>query len=412
MNELVLDGQRVYAETPQGEGRVRFIADNISKERTGIHARISIAWNTTLLAYSYLNIERDHDRTTLANKAWPLLPPPIKASYTKDSCKHELDIFTFRLWETFLGHVAPEQVNGSIDIGQPPFVLYPYVQKGAGTILFGPPGRGKSYVLLMMAVTIDSGDQDWWNARPHKVMFVNLERSRQSVLYRLARINLCLGYKDTRDIWMLNARGHTLADVRDSIRKAVEENGIEVICLDSISRAGMGDLTGNREANSIIDTLNRVAPTWLAVGHTPRGDDTHLFGGVHFDAGADIMVKLSSEARPLSLGIALEVTKANDQGKPAHPEFLALDFESETGLNCIRRPQASEFTELALKQKRTLLQEIQEYLALEGKASATTIAEALGRKGDRGNVSHLLNNRPEFIRLGRSDSGILFGLQS
>tara|TARA_Y100000034_G_scaffold114710_2_gene151099 strand:+ start:28 stop:681 length:654 start_codon:yes stop_codon:yes gene_type:complete len=209
---------------------------------------------------------------------------------------------------------------------------------------------------------------------------------------------------------MLNARGHTLVDVRDAIRKVVEEHGVEVVFLDSISRAGMGDLTGNREANAIIDVLNNVAPTWVAIGHTPRQDDSHLFGGVHFDAGADIMVKLASEATPTSLGIALEITKANDSGKPRRPEHIALDFEEKQGLIGIRRPGAAEFSNLSLGTKLSFKEEVASYLLDVGEATASTIAQGIGR--NRSNIAHLLSQDKSFVWRRRTPQGVLYALST
>jgi hypothetical protein len=228
------------------------------------------------------------------------------------------------------------------------------------------------------------------------------------VLYRLARVNIAMGFDAERPLLMLNARGRTLADLKDVIKQSVEEQGVEVVSVDSISRAGVGDLTGNREANSIIDILNRVAPTWYAIGHSPRGDDSHVYGGIHFDAGADIMVQLSSENQDTSLGIALQITKANDIAIPP-PEQIALDFDPELGLMGIRRPRSYEYSELEAKRKRPILEEIMDYLSSEGKASATQIASALER--NRSQVSNILAHRPEFVRLGRNEGGIEYGLK-
>ena len=289
--------------------------------------------------------------------------------------------------------------------------MKPYIQVGAGTILFGPPGRGKSYVQMLMAVTVDSGGTDeLWESTIHKSMLVNLERSKQSVMYRLARVNIALGYGHNRDLWMLNARGHSLSDVHDAIRKAVEEHAVEIVFVDSISRAGMGDLNGNREANAIIDMLNRVAPTWVAIGHTPRADESHLYGGIHFEAGADIMVKLTSEKTPTSLGIALTITKANDMGIPAHPEYIALDFDETIGLVGVRRPHKAEFIELEGETKLSLREEVVDYLRDVTKATATQTAEALKR--NRSNIASLFANDGRFVFVARNSEGSFYGLRS
>ena len=418
MVDVRLDGERVTATRPieNGTGEngasnssFHFLAENIYRNATGIHARITLGLDTTILAWSVFNIERDEDRTKIGNKAHTLLPAPLKLVFPKDHLKHELDLFCLQLWDVYQGYYAIEDLAGKVNWEGIDFYLKPYLPKDSGTILFGPPGRGKSYVVLIMAVSMDSGESAWWDVgTPTKVLFVNLERSARSMRHRLARVNLALGYHENRSIQMLNARGHTLSDVKEAIKRAVGEKGIEVVLMDSISRAGMGDLNANDKVNGICDTLNNLCPTWMAIGHSPRGDDSHLFGGVHFDAAADVMIRLSSERQANSLGIGLDITKGNDL--PDFPtEYLALDFDGETGLVNIRHPGNMEFTELALGQKRSLLVEVTEYLGVEGKASANTIAKGINK--DRANVSRLLNGRSEFTRQGRDSTGILFALK-
>jgi hypothetical protein len=413
MTSPYLSGETVIASRPIQNGTTEstfhFRAMNIAPD--GKHALIELCLNTTVLAWSEFNFQRDEDRTRLGNRAHANLSPELKTAFPKEHLKHEFDIFCRRLRQTYLGIYHVEDMEGEINEQGMEYYLKPYLPKDVGSILFGPPGRGKSYVVMIMAVAIDSGDSDWWECGvPANVLFVNLERSARSMRHRLARVNLCLGYPATRSLRMLNARGRTLGDVKDAVKRAIDEHHIEVVCVDSISRAGMGDLTANDKVNNICDTLNNIARTWLAIGHSPRADDSHLFGGVHFDAAADVMIRLSSERQTNSLGISLEITKGNDL--PDFPsEYIALDFNGELGLSKIRRPTAMEFSELMTRKKHTLLEDVVEYLTSEGgKASAGTIAQAINK--DRANVSGLLNKRDEFIRVGRDTTGILFGLKT
>jgi len=111
----------------------------------------------------------------------------------------------------------------------------------------------------------------------------------------------------------------------------------------------------------------------MAIGHSPRGDDSHLFGGVHFDAAADVMIRLSSERQANTLGIGLDITKGNDL--PDFPtEYLALDFDGEIGLTEIRHPKSDEFIDLALSKGIKPIERIIDYLRETGSADASEIA--------------------------------------
>jgi len=173
------------------------------------------------------------------------------------------------------------------------------------------------------------------------VMYVNLERGAASVRRRLGCVNTALGLDPDRALLILNARGYSLSDVRESIDRSIKENGVELLVLDSISRAGMGDLTENRPVNMIADAMNSLAETWIGIGHTPRGDSTHIYGSVFLDAAADILLRQKSERQEHSLGVGLEVTKANDIARPP-PMYLRYGFD-EWGLSGISTAAAGDF---------------------------------------------------------------------
>ena len=178
--------------------------------------------------------------------------------------------------------------------------------------------------------------------------------------------------------------------------------------MDSSSRAGAGDLKNNQPANSAVDMLNNACPAWLGIAHTPRADESHIFGSTFFEAGADIMVKLASErSSATQMGISLQITKANDFGIPS-PEAFRFTFD-EWGLKGAVRAKVSDFPVLYAGQAVTPVQEIINYLRNEkGEASATEIADAL--KKNRSFVSRVLNDDKRFVKLRRGQE-VLYGYQ-
>ena len=405
----------IYSETIlPSKNKLLIKASNIRKERTGCHATIGIYVSKEediVLAWSYLNIERDEDRTRLTNSAHHHIAINTDdTGYDKGTLKHFVDRFCLGLWDEFLKESLPQMFNGAEQLEEPLFFLKPYIIQGGGTILFGPPGRGKSFMGYLMITSIDAGIERFWPVMHLSTLTINLERSPYSIKQRMARINLILGLPQTRPLRIIHGRGKSLEDVVDSARKAIKEHGIDFVFLDSISRAGFGDLTLNRPVNAIMDCLNNLCPTWLALGHTPRANEEHIFGGVHFDAGADILVQLMSEQKKNSgdLGVGLQIVKANDTSLTPL-EIWALEF-NELGLNNIRRAKKSEFIELSGKHKLSPEEMIMEYiLDLDAKkASATQIANAL--KKDRANISHLLKNSEGFQEVGRDGKEKLYGV--
>ena len=373
-------------------------AGEVRKERTGVHARIEISMNGHSLAWGVVNVDKDEDRVRMSNSAWGQVNGQA-ALFDKPEMKRCFDAFCKGLWEASLGPLAPTLMEGAAVSSPPTFALHPYLVQGGGTIFFAHPGRGKSYLVKLMAVHLDAGaeipaEHRLWPVRQQRVLWINLERGQAGVQARLGNINAALGLPRPRPLLTMNARGRSLADILPAAERAVREQHIGVVFLDSISRAGLGDLTENNPVNRIMDALNGLAPTWGAIAHAPRSSDEHLYGSIHFEAGADVVVRLLSqqdEAGPL--GIGLFVTKENDIGKPP-PQILALEF-GPSGLTAARRAQKGEFPEVEKGKPQSMKRVVIDYLLGVGDATATQIAGAT--KYSRPNVSELLGHDPAFI---------------
>jgi hypothetical protein len=388
-----------------------FHAENLRQERTGVHARVSLTCNGADLAWSNFNVERDEDRVRLVNSAVKALPAAFKGAYDDKILKTDLDRFCRGLWDAQIEDMMPSMVGGTLEPTAPSFLLYPFVLAEGGTIIFAPPGRGKSYTLLLMAVCLDAGSEVLWlPVKRSKVLFINLERGARSVADRLGNVNAALGLRRDRPIPMINRRGRTLADVAQAAIRHIRKYGTEVVFVDSISRAGSGDLNENNVVNKIIDQLNAMCPAWVGLAHTPRSDESHLYGGVHFEAGADIVACLLSQQEDDGpLGIGLQITKQNDVGRT--PQWLMrLDFNG-FGLSSVRPARPGEFTEIESGARKTNKEQIREYLADAdtSRCSATEIGKELGLP--RHEVARILNGDPLlFVKLEKRGREQIFGL--
>ena len=374
---------------------------------------MTVSINGTALAWSNFNVERDEDRVRLANSAYTNINGQIpKEEYRKELLKKDLDLFCRGLWEEWIECLAPLELAGTAEPIPPAFALEPFVLEEGGTILFAPPGRGKSYLTLAMAVSIDAGCRQLWPVRQQKVLFINLERGVTGIQNRIGNVNAALGLPRTRPILTLNGRGRSLYDVLPAARKAMAASGATVACLDSISRAGMGDLTENNPVNRIVDAMNGLSPTWLGIGHTPRGDESHIYGGIHFEAGADIVVRVLSQQDSLAgpLGVGLKIVKENDIGKwPV--QILAFEFERERGLVAIREAWPGEFPDVEGEQPMSMKEVVRQWLADPQirRASATQAAKATGFS--RQNVAALFKQDATFVELGRDGHSVVYGVR-
>ena len=315
-----------------------------------------------------------------------------------------------------------ELLAGDMDAGQARWFSRNFLLEGGGSILFGPPGKGKSNTALLVSVLLDAGITDGpiriENAA--RVLYVDLERPAVVFRSRLARMNMALGLDPRRPLAYLNARGRGLVDVLPDIRQAIKEFGFEVVAIDSLSRMGYGDLTRNDVANEGIDALNSLGVAWLGIGHTPRNDDSHLYGGVHWDAGADVMVQLVSERGFQSqseLGVGLQTVK-NNHGPIGEQHVISFRFD-DGGLVAVERDSAERFTDIGDRQILNLPYKERVFEVLrKGAMTAQEIADATDML--RGSVAKLLRDERYFVKAGdrpaEGDRGgrpqALYGLRS
>lgn len=405
--DFSLNGKGITAAVFQTVDKetVWFRAEQIRRERTGIHAKISILIESTLLAWSQFNVERDEERTRITNKAHAGLAKGTQEIYEKRFLAHDMDIFCHRFWDEYLGLTIPTLVVGNPVQEPVSYITHPFVIDGGGTILFGPPGRGKSYTALLMAVSVDAGVNDLWVCKPRPALYINLERSGSSLARRLGCVNTALGLAPERPLAMLNVRGRSLLDIRDLAAATVEKYGVRCIVLDSISRAGYGSLVEDRPVNAIVDALNSLGDTWLALAHTPRQDETHLFGSIHFEAGADVVVQLLSQLKGnTTLGIGLQITKANDMPKQGLKTY-SYEFD-EYGLCAARKARPREFLEIEAGKKVGLTEEVEDYILNYGASDASTIATALKRH--RPSVATILGDMTRFCVVGRKGHTVIY----
>ena len=383
-------------------------ASNLQRERTGVHARVGLGLNGVEFKWSWMNVERDEDRIRLVNAAFKLMladRADITTLYPAKFMAMDFDRFCAGLWAKHIATSVATPMAGGMFDGPQEYHLEPFIPQDSGIIIFAPPGRGKSYGAMLIGVSIDAGVQDLWKVHQTKVMFVNLERSKNSIARRLGSVNLALGLDPDRALLTMNARGRRLKDLVDPIRESVVLHQVGLIIVDSLSRVGYGDMNANDAANSAMDDLNSVCESWIILAHTPRDNETHVFGSQMYDAAADVVVRLQSERRDNKLGIGFEVTKANDMGT-VPMSAIGLEFDS-FGLQGVTKATEKDFPLLFASRSTGLISEVEEYLLENGKATATDIAKALDKK--RPNIVAILKTTP-FIKLPKTGKEQPYGV--
>ena len=280
--DITIQEESGYWKRRLSDRVLTFKAADLRKERTGVHARVEVYDNDVLLYWDNINIEKGNQRTPVANKAFAAmestnLETEEEVAYPKNDLAHDLDLFCRQVWPDYIGQQGAELLHGdsTSEIG---FLAKPHVLDQGGSIIFGPQGAGKSYAALLIATAVDGGVNGLWTTAQRRTMFINLERGAGSIARRISCVNGALGLEPDRPLLTLNRRGRSLGELKEVIKRDVERHKVELVVVDSISRTGVGDLNENEASNRGIDALNSLAPSWLALGHTPRDSTDHLFG--------------------------------------------------------------------------------------------------------------------------------------
>ena len=387
---------RAVQTLPTGE-ILTVLAENTRRERTGLHALIAVLLGEGILAHDVFNVGRSEERGRLAKSAYGQIEGLARDAYPEKQLRHDLDVFCMLLERHWEGRFVVEPVAGKRRTQGETYILRPWVLQGGGTILFGPPKSGKSNMALLMAQSINAGVSLLWPVKQQPVRFINLERSKESLAHRLAAVNKVLGLPEETPLPMLNARGQSLSSVAESLRR-LPEKGVGI--LDSISRVGAGSMVSDEVANLIVDMLNNLFPSWLAVGHTPRGGD-HIYGSIHFEAGQDLGVQVKSQSRGKELGLMLKATPGNDIPTPP-PAYYTLEFVEEGDVSSLaagRETKARDWPELALTEGMGPIERIETWVEEQTRATAAEIAAALHM--DASNVGKVLRLSGRFETAGR-----------
>jgi hypothetical protein len=358
-------------------------AQNIRRERTGLHADVALFLfedPPRLLGRDVFNVGRHEDVVRLCKSVHRRLPPMAKEDYTLEALENDVLYFLLwisRQWESQQFEV--EEYDDATPPTAPAFLLFPHILDGGGTILFGPRESAKSYLCILFGTAIANGLEVPWHTEQRPVLYVNLERDPVSMRRRSYHVSRSLGVAKSGIRW-LHARGHGMEAVARQVRNIASSDTL--VIYDSISRMGLGGLNDDQTANRSSDLANWASRTWLAIGHTPRGDASHLTGSMHFENAADVLTRLTKDEHEGRTGVGLQVVKANDFAKPAM-DVIALTFD-ESGLTQVETASAREFPKLLSSGDddqggaRGRAQDIQAYLHTVGQATTAQIAESLG----------------------------------
>ena len=206
-----------------------FIAPSASlrTEKTGEHGELKLYLNKRLVTRDNFNFEKGGQRQSFAGMANKrTIFQDISDYYNREKLEEDLETFTEEAYEKKVKEtVFVKSVPGDPFIETAQFVEG-LIIKGGGTILNALPKQAKSFICMILGVSVDSGVSEIWKVEQGNVLYINLERSESSMRRRLGGVNTSLGLDYNRPLRFLNVRGRSLEDIRDSVKKIVEKEDI------------------------------------------------------------------------------------------------------------------------------------------------------------------------------------------
>ena len=362
-------------------------------------AMVEVYLNNNQVHYHKFNILNGDYRDSFVNKVYkhPLIKETeFPVFYSAESMKVDFHTFCYQAPEASFSSIDATVLTGDsmLEVGS---YIENLVVKGGVTIINGQPKKGKSFIAMAMAVSVDAGCSEIWNVEQANSLYINLERSERSMVKRLGGINTALGLDPARSLPFLNVRGQTLSSIQNNVKKIIKDRDIKFIVLDSISRAGEGSLVEDRTGLAVTDALNNLIEetdkSWLAIAH--RGwSDEHIFGSIHFLGACDVMVATNSAYNDnKDLGVKL-ISEGQNDVPPMESPVIKLEFD-DWGLRAMSKTSEEEFPDL-ISDTRFIKDKIIEYLTQNGSQTDVQIAIDINEKKDSVNKS--LRRHPEVFR--------------
>lgn len=158
------------------------------------------------------------------------------------------------------------------------WVLFPYLERGGPALFFADGGTGKSVLALMMAYSIASGEPLLGTPKvdPCPVLYLDWETDAQTHAERLRAIHSSnffgCDYPPIRYRRMVGS----LADGAIYVKKEIDEHGIGVIVVDSISLAAGGPLEESATATAFFDAIRYLNVPPLCITHVSKAVNSNV----------------------------------------------------------------------------------------------------------------------------------------
>ena len=303
-----------------------------------------------------------------------------------------------------------QELSTTLPAAPPVYLLDPLLQLGQHTVIFGLGGTGKSYLAMMLGITVALPYVDnklglWPGEMPRRVLYLDWETSYDALQWRLHKIAAGMGLPDVK----LDYRRCALplaADI-EAIAGAVIKTNAKLVIVDSLGPATEGDLNKPEAALDLFRGLRQLGNdvTSLLIAHTAKGNgpgdpkiEKTIFGSAFFTNAARKVYELRAdpETGEDTIQVAVMDRKSNDAAR-AKPWGLTIAFGEET----TRFTRTDVASMALLSESLSTPQRLAHFLKIHGRSSLEELAEALGlEKMAISRALSQMKGRGQIVKLG------------
>jgi hypothetical protein len=274
------------------------------------------------------------------------------------------------------------------DVKHPGYMIEPMIIHGLPNIIRGDKGVNKTNLSLLAMGIIEGGYESTPSGlsckKQAKVGMLDWESSKEMTLYNISRL-VEGGSVPLFQLPYLRCR-RRLIDEIDRISQWKDENGIEVVLIDSLGQAAGSekyDSSGKEAALKFFEALNQLNVTSLIIAQNAKSDDNKksIFGSVYYQyysRNIFELVNTNSSNDPDELVVALKHTDSN-YSKLYDPMGFRIRF---TEHSIFIENQIVNLT--MLKEKISDSEAILDYMKDAGRmVNVKEIADAIQKKVDQ-----------------------------
>lgn len=270
---------------------------------------------------------------------------------------------------------------------EPPEWMVPdFIPQRGVTCLYGAPGRGKTFVMLDMALSLAHG-LPWLGreCKPARVVYVAAEGktgigNRVTVWHQSKRLDLGAGN------FRLLPTVLSMIDKDDvaALIEAIEGlGGADLIVIDTLSKTlGGGEENSNTDLGQYIANCERLREAFdgqvIFVHHPGKEESKGPRGGAVITGNVDTQIVLRRTSGTDRIRMHVEKQKDAEDGQNIELRLVPVTGHhvrtGEVLTSCIVKPEAGDSAKMGPVQKQ-----INSYLNGKPPADAATIAEAMGK---------------------------------